>query len=167
MLNDLNNKTVILTGAGGGIGKAVAEKLANEKMNLILLGGNNIAKLEKTAEIVKKYTSCTIIPGDLTNPDFIESAIQEITGRYNIIDVLINNAGMAQNTPFENITLEEFDKIMAVNVRVPFMLTQKVLPLLKKIIRAGNHQYRFCCKSCRISASKYLQRIKTCIARYD
>lgn len=132
MLNDLNNKTVILTGAGGGIGRAVAEKLANEKMNLILLGGNNIAKLEKTAEIVKKYTSCTIIPGDLTDPDFIESAIQEITGRYNIIDVLINNAGMAQNTPFENITLEEFDKIMAVNVRVPFILTQKVLPLLKK-----------------------------------
>ena len=53
MLNDLNNKTVILTGAGGGIGRAVAEKLANEKMNSILLGGNNIAKLEKTAEIVK------------------------------------------------------------------------------------------------------------------
>ena len=54
MLNDLNNKTVILTGAGGGIGKAVAEKLANEKMNLILLGGNNIAKLEKEIARLEK-----------------------------------------------------------------------------------------------------------------
>lgn len=134
MDNILENKTVVLTGAGGGIGKAIAEKLAACKMKLILLGGNNIAKLEATAEAVRKNSSCLMLPGDLTNSGFIADAIRQITDNIGCIDVLINNAGMAQNTPFENVTLEEFDKIMSINVRVPFMLTQKAIPLLKKSV---------------------------------
>lgn len=129
---DLENKIVILTGAGGGIGRAIAAKLSEQKMKLILLGGNNIAKLEETAAIVTEKSSCTIIPGDLTSPDFIAESMQKITEEYGSIDTLVNNAGVAQNTPFEDISLEEFDKIMAINVRVPFMLTQKALPLLKR-----------------------------------
>ena len=58
--------------------------------------------------------------------------MEKIRNEFDHADVLINNAGVAQNTPFEDITLEEFDKIMAINIRVPFMLTQKALPLLKK-----------------------------------
>ena len=129
---DLTDKIVILTGGGGGIGRAIADRLADEKMKLLLLGGNNTGKLEATAEIVRKKSCCDIMPGNLTDPDFIVSSIQKITDKYGYADVLINNAGMAQNTPFENVTLEEFDKIMAINVRTPFMLTQKAIPLLKK-----------------------------------
>lgn len=132
MTANLKNKTVILTGAGGGIGRAIAEKLAGEQMNLILLGGNNIEKLKETAAIVKQMSSCTVMPGDLTSPGFIAESMQKIVNSTGGIDVLINNAGVAQNTPFENISLEEFDKIMAINVRAPFMLTQKALPILKK-----------------------------------
>ncbi|MBR2509616.1 MAG: SDR family oxidoreductase [Lentisphaeria bacterium] len=132
MNNILENKIVVLTGGGGGIGRAIALKLAAEKMKIILLGGNNLAKLEETANLVRQFSCCTVIPGNLTYPDFIASGIEKITAQYGIIDILINNAGMAQNTPFENVTLEEFDKIMAINVRTPFMLTQKAIPLLKK-----------------------------------
>ena len=129
---DLTDKIVILTGGGGGIGRAIADRLADEKMKILLLGGNNTGKLEATAEIVSKKSCCDIMPGNLTDPDFIVSSIQKITDKYGYADVLINNAGMAQNTPFENVSLEEFDKIMAINVRTPFILTQKALPLLKK-----------------------------------
>lgn len=132
MTANLKNKTVILTGAGGGIGRAIAEKLAGEQMNLILLGGNNIEKLKETAAIVKQASSCIVMPGDLTSPGFIAESMQKIVNSTGGIDVLINNAGVAQNTPFEDISLEEFDKIMAINVRAPFMLTQKALPILKK-----------------------------------
>ena len=132
MTANLKNKTVVLTGAGGGIGRAIAGKLAAEQMNLILLGGNHIEKLNETAAVVNQQSSCIVMPGDLTSPEFIAESIQEIEHSFGGIDVLINNAGVAQNTPFENISLEEFDKIMAINVRVPFMLTQKTLPLLKK-----------------------------------
>ena len=48
------------------------------------------------------------------------------------IDIVINNAGVAQSTPFEKITLQEFDKIMAINLRAPFMLNQRALPYLRK-----------------------------------
>ena len=132
MIANLKNKTVVLTGAGGGIGRAIAEKLAGEQMKLILLGGNHIEKLNETAAIVNQHSSCIIMPGDLTSPEFIAESMQKIENSIGGIDVLINNAGVAQNTPFENISLEEFDKIMAINVRVPFMLTQKALPMLKK-----------------------------------
>ena len=132
MIANLKNKTVVLTGAGGGIGRAIAEKLAAEQMKLILLGGNHIEKLNETAAIVNQQSSCIVMPGDLTSPEFIAESIQKIKNFTGGIDVLINNAGVAQNTPFENISLEEFDKIMAINVRVPFMLTQKALPMLKK-----------------------------------
>ena len=132
MIANLKNKTVVLTGAGGGIGRAIAEKLAGEQMKLILLGGNHIEKLNETAAIVNQQSSCIVMPGDLTSPEFIAESIQKIENSTGGLDVLINNAGVAQNTPFENISLEEFDKIMAINVRVPFMLTQKALPMLKK-----------------------------------
>ena len=132
MAENLENKTVLLTGAGGGIGRAIAAKLANQKMKLILLGGNNIEKLQGTAEIVYKNSSCLVLPGDLMDPEFLTESMETIRRECGCIDVLINNAGVAQNTRFEDITLEEFDRIMAINVRVPFMLTQKVLPFLKE-----------------------------------
>lgn len=132
MIENLENKVVLLTGAGGGIGRAIAAKLASIKMKLVLLGGNNLAKLQETAEIVNQNSSCVVLPGDLTSPDFLAESMEKIRNEFDYADVLINNAGVAQNTPFEDITLEEFDKIMAINVRVPFMLTQKALPLLKK-----------------------------------
>ena len=128
----LKDKVVLLTGAGGGIGRAIAEKLAQCGMKIILFGGNNVEKLKQTQEIVEKYAACLAIPGDLTNPDFIRTGVQKAAANAGGIDVLINNAGVAQNTAFEDISLEEFDKIMAINLRTPFILTQQVLPYLKK-----------------------------------
>ena len=128
----LKDKVVLLTGAGGGIGRAIAEKLAQCGMKIILFGGNNVEKLKQTQEIVEKYTACLAIPGDLTNPDFIRTGVQKAVANAGGIDILINNAGVAQNTAFEDISLEEFDKIMAINLRTPFILTQQALPYLKK-----------------------------------
>lgn len=127
---------MIITGAGGGIGRAVAAKLAECKMKIVLLGGNNIAKLEATEKIVSKYTDCLMLAGNLTSPEFIAQSVEKVIETYGAVDVLINNAGVAQSTPFEEVSLEEFDRIMAINVRVPFMLTQQVIPYLKKSDRA-------------------------------
>ena len=128
----LKNKTAIITGAGGGIGRAVAVKLARSGMNIILFGGNNAEKLQTTAAMVEEHSNALIIQGNLTNLEFLSSAIKTAAEKFGGADVLINNAGVAQSTPFEEVTPEEFDRIMAINTRVPFFLTKYALPYLKK-----------------------------------
>ena len=132
MEKHLENKVAVLTGAGGGIGQAAALKLAQNKMKVVLLGGHNKEKLEQTRRAVEAHAECLVIPGDLTDLDFLETGVAETVARMGGIDVLINNAGVAQSTPFEKVTPEEFDRIMAINTRTPYFLTQKALPFLKR-----------------------------------
>ena len=132
MSNNLIDKVVILTGAGGGLGRAAALKLAQSQAKLILLGGNNQEKLEQTRVMASEYTFCTALPGDLTDLEFIKSAIRKITETFSAVDVLINNAGTAINTPAAEITPELYDRVMNINCKAPFFLTQQVLPYLKK-----------------------------------
>ena len=129
---DLNGKIAVLTGAGGGIGRAVAQKLAHSGMKLVLLGGHSREKLEKTRALVEPFAPCVLLPGDLTDLAFLESAMDAAAEAFGGSDALINNAGTAQNTPFEKIGIEEYDRIMAINVRTPFFLMQRALPWLKK-----------------------------------
>ena len=128
----LKDKVAVITGAGGGIGRAVAATLAKEKMRLVLLGGNNREKLAATYAAVKRHTDCLMLPGNLTDLKFLAAGVKTAAETLGGIDVLVNNAGAAQSTAFENITPEEFDKLMTINIRVPFFLTQAALPHLKR-----------------------------------
>lgn len=134
----LTNRTALITGAGGGIGRAISVALAKEGINVVLFGGNNVAKLEETAKEIEKVGGKAIIEiGNLTDDKVLETAFANVIKKINGIDILINNAGLALNCPFEQTDVEIFDKIMNVNARLPFVLTQKALPYLKKSDRAS------------------------------
>lgn len=128
----MTNNVAIITGGGGGIGSAVAQTLAANGMKIALLGGNNLEKLSATADAVRKYSDCLVIPGDLTDMEFLSGAVSQAAEYFGKIDTLINNAGVAQNTPFEAVSVAEFDRIMAINTKVPYFLTQFTLPFLRK-----------------------------------
>lgn len=128
----MTNNVAIITGGGGGIGSAVAQTLAANGMKIALLGGNNLEKLSATADAVRKYSDCLVIPGDLTDMAFLSGAVSQAAEYFGKIDTLINNAGVAQNTPFEAVSVAEFDRIMAINTKVPYFLTQFALPFLRK-----------------------------------
>ena len=128
----MTNNVAIITGSGGGIGSAVAQTLAANGMKIALLGGNNLEKLSATADAVRKYSDCLVIPGDLTDMEFLSGAVSQAAEYFGKIDTLINNAGVAQNTPFEAVSVAEFDRIMAINTKVPYFLTQFALPFLRK-----------------------------------
>ncbi|MBE6391154.1 MAG: SDR family oxidoreductase [Lentisphaerae bacterium] len=134
--NTSEHAVVILTGAGGGIGRAIAVKLASAGMKLVLLGGNNLEKLEITRQEVEKFSSCLVLPGDLTDTAFLADGVRKAHQHFGAIDVVINNAGVAQNTAFENVSIEEYDRIMAINARAPFFLIRNALPFLKSSDRA-------------------------------
>jgi len=132
MKQELQGKVVVLTGAGGGIGRATAERLAKEKMKVALLGGNNLQKLETTKQIVEEYTECLALPGNLMDVAFLREGVEKIKEHFGGIDVLINNAGTALNCSVEDMTEEQYDKIMNTNVKTPYFLTQAALPYLKR-----------------------------------
>ena len=128
----MTNNVAIITGGGGGIGSAVAQKLAAHGMKIALLGGNNLEKLTAAQAAVKKHSDCLILPGDLTDMEFLANAVEQTAEYFGRIDTVINNAGVAQNTPFETVSIAEFDRIMAINTKVPYFLTQFALPYLRR-----------------------------------
>ncbi len=132
MKQNLKDKVAVITGAGGGIGSAVAEVLAEEGMKIVLLGGKNLQKLEETEKKVGQFGQCFTIAGDLTDVSRFEENVEQIVQKFGGIDVLINNAGIAMNCPFDKVTVEQYDRIMDINVKVPYFLSQAVLPYLKK-----------------------------------
>lgn len=128
---DLNGKRALVTGAGGGIGRAIALRLAESGMK-VALAGRNAEKLVRTAALTGRPLDMLILPVDLTSPGGIDDAMRILTGHFKGLDVLVNNAGMALNRPFEQTTMAEYDRIMAINARVPFELCQRCLPLLRQ-----------------------------------
>ena len=128
---DLTGKRALITGAGGGIGRAIALRLAESGMKLAL-AGRDAGKLMRTAALTGRPLDMLVLPADLTTQKGIDDVMHILEGHFKGLDVLINNAGMALNRPFEETTLEEYDRIMAINARVPCILCQRCLPLLRK-----------------------------------
>ena len=134
-MNDLVGRIALVTGAGGGIGRAIALKLAEMGMKLALCGRRE-EKLRAVAEATGRPEDMLIISGDLTDEAHLESCIERVKDRFGGLDVLVNNAGMALNCPFGETSTEAFDRIMAINVRTPFLLCRMALPLLRASDRA-------------------------------
>lgn len=133
MQTDLKGKVAIITGASSGIGKATAIRLAKEKCDIVLFGGRNLEKLSETKKEILFYgVKCLDISGDITKEETIDKGIETVLKEFGKVDILINNAGSAFSCPFEEVTQKQFDEIMNLDVKVPFFLTQKLLPYIKK-----------------------------------
>jgi len=134
MNSTLQGCSALITGAGGGIGRAIALRLAQDGINLALCG-RTLSKLEETARLLPQGIRAHLITGDLTSPSFPAQCVQETLSAFGRLDILINNAGLAQSQPFEEITLSDYNRIMDTNVKAPFLLCQAALPAL----RASSH----------------------------
>lgn len=134
-MKDLKGRIALVTGAGSGIGRAIALKFARMGMNIVLCGRRE-EKLWAVAEETRRPEDMVVIAGDLTDEAHLACCIAITKARFGRLDVLVNNAGMALNRPFSETTAEEFDRIMAINVRTPFLLTREALPLMKESDRA-------------------------------
>ena len=132
MLNtiDLKGKRALITGAGSGIGRAIALRLAEEGMKLALVG-RSAEKLMRTAALTGRPLDMLVLPTDITTKRGMDDIMHIMEGHFKGLDVLVNNAGMALNCPFEQISEADFDAIMALNVKAPFRLCQRALPLLR------------------------------------
>lgn len=123
-----NNKVALITGAGTGIGRAVAQRFADEGAQVLILGRTE-STLQETAAANKniKY-----IVADIEKDSDIEKTVQELQNNYGRLDILVNNAGWAPVTPFSQVKMAEYDKVFSINVRALVNITLNLLPLLKK-----------------------------------
>ena len=134
-MKNLKGRTALVTGAGSGIGRAIALKLAKMGMNVALCGRRE-EKLWAVAEQTGRPEDMLVIAGDLTDEAHLTGCVAITAARFGMLDVLVNNAGMALNQPFGETSTEDFDRIMSINVRTPFLLCREALPYLKKSDRA-------------------------------
>jgi len=136
----LSGNVVIITGGNGGIGEGIAIMCAEEGANVVIIGRNK----EKNERVLSRLNIIgggkpMAIQADLNNEEEIKGFISTVADEYGRIDTLVNNAGIFGNTkeipqfakPFEQITVEEWDMIMAMNVRAAFLCCKHVAPVMK------------------------------------
>jgi NAD(P)-dependent dehydrogenase (short-subunit alcohol dehydrogenase family) len=128
---NLQDKVIIVTGAGRGLGKAIALTLAKEKPKLALLARTQ-SELESVAASVKAFgAEALVLPTDLRSPEHITKTVKQVLETYGSIDVLINNAGFSpQLRPVINTRLEDWEHVFELNARAPFLLSQACLPTM-------------------------------------
>ena len=124
----LGGKTALVTGGGGGIGREIAAQLKAAGANVAICG-RNVEKLEAAA---RSIGGALTLPGDLLDDTYVQSCVDRTVETFGGLDILINNAGVALSKPFAETTIEDFDRVMATNVRAPFILIRRALPHLRK-----------------------------------
>lgn len=131
-LFDLSGKTAIITGASKGIGKEFSLLLAENGVNVVLIARNS-NELEKVKIQVEKSNGKAItLPMDLTETEKISEAVKEVYKQFGSIDILVNNAGVNIAKPAEEVTAADWDKVMDLNLKSTFFITQAVGKYMKE-----------------------------------
>lgn len=122
-------KNAIVTGGSRGIGKAIAIALAKEEVNVALTYKTNKEKaLSVVKEIERGGNGAICIKLDQRSREDVRDVIENVHKNFGKINILVNNAAIAQEKPFGTITDEDWDNMMVVNLRGPFILCQEMIP---------------------------------------
>ena len=131
-MKDLQNKTAVVTGGSRGIGAAIARQLALQGANVVITYQNSGAKADAVVKQIEQMGGRALAIGaDSADPKALRHAIDETVRVYGALDILVNNAGIGLFDDISAFTIEDFDRIMAVNVRAVFAGSQAALPYLK------------------------------------
>ncbi len=118
--------TIIITGGTKGIGKAIALTLAKEKHNLILTYVNDDASALQLKKELEQHTNILILKSNVTKEEEVIKLLDIAVSKFNNIDVLINNAGISIDTTLEDKTVDNFKKILEVNLIGPFLTSKYI-----------------------------------------
>ncbi len=133
---ELKGKVAIVTGAGRGIGRAIAESLASNGCNVVLAARTESQLKESERRIVSSGGKAVGIAVDISMKSGIEKLIDTAKREFGTVDILINNAAVLYNTGFLDVTEAEWDQVMNINLKAVFMLSQAALRIMKEK-RAG------------------------------
>lgn len=128
----LAGKVALVTGGGGGLGTALCRMLAGN--------GATVAAGDLRFDLAEKVAHTITVEGgtamplrlDVTDEDQIETGVQRLIERHGRLDIVINNAGVDVTLPVDELTVDQWDRILAVNLRGPFVLSRFALPQMKR-----------------------------------
>jgi NAD(P)-dependent dehydrogenase (short-subunit alcohol dehydrogenase family) len=143
-MGKLDDKVALITGANRGIGRGIAEGFALEGAALILMA-RDITLLTQTAELLtQKGADVLAIPADVSDEKQVQDVFRQGLERFGHLDILVNNAGIFDGGgPLDQISIETWDKVMAVNLRGPLLCTREAFRIMKnqrsgRIINIGS-----------------------------
>lgn len=128
----LSGRTALVAGGTRNIGRAVAEGLAEAGADVAVIGGSDKAALDDTLQALAGHgVRCTGVLQPLDDAPGVDRTVQQILTELGHVDILVNVAAVRPAAAAEDITVEDWDAVMAVNLRGPFQLAQAVLPGMK------------------------------------
>lgn len=128
MTRSLEGKVAVVTGAGSGIGRGIAVRLAEDKAAIAVWDLNPDGAAETVRMIEDNGGKAIAIVADCADKAAIKAAADETRARFGPITILVNNAGIAPFTPFLDISDEEFDKVIRINLKGPWLVTREIVP---------------------------------------
>ena len=132
----LAGKVAIVTGASRGIGRAISVALAQEAATVVLAARSGQHLREAAEMVTHAGGKAHIVTTELTDEQSIKSLVAETAEKFGRLDILVNNAGITHSALLEETATEDWERLMWVNARAPFILCREALPLLRKSDRA-------------------------------
>lgn len=126
----IEQKVVIVTGAGSGMGAATAKRFAKDGYKVVL-NGRTESKLQKIADDIGKENTL-IVTGDISNPKDAANIIEKTIDIYGQLDVLVNNAAIAIFSSIKDLSLEDWNKQLSINTTGPFLMIKNAISHLEK-----------------------------------
>lgn len=128
-MSNQDSPVAIVTGGARGIGFATAEALGRDGYTLVLADLDREAAEEAASRLERDGFTAAAVETEVSDADSVQKMVDEVLGRFRRIDVLVNNAGIAgRAAPIHEVTIEEWDRLMAIDLRSVFLCTRAVLP---------------------------------------
>ncbi len=128
-LFSLDGRTALVTGGSRGIGRMIAEGFLAQGARVII-AARKAAACDEAAGELSALGECLSLPADVSSLDGVRDLVGRLSAQEARLDVLVNNAGAAWNEPFESFPENGWDKVVDLNMKTPFFLTQACMPLL-------------------------------------
>ena len=132
-MSSLQNRIALVTGASRGIGRSIALALARAGCHMAVNYRQQAAAAEEVRQAIETLgRRAIVVQADLAVPGVVERLVSETEGQLGEVEILVNNAGIAQSKPVAEITLADWEQIVRVNLTSAFLVTQRVLPNMRR-----------------------------------